>query len=426
MDMQCINRRKIGKLMKKCIDIGGCLCIMKGSKYAKKGDIMRRKNMKNKGMAFLLVVAMAAASMTGCGNKQETQEPATEFDFGGVTGGNTDNSNDVPETSIAAEDETAVEPVMGEESREGMYRSEITNEWIDESLKNQRPIAVMVDNEQAALPHYGLTEADVVYEMMNSTLNGRITRFMAIVKDWGKIQQFGSIRSTRSTNIMLAAEWNAVLCHDGGPFYVNEWLARKYSANFSGGFTRVDNGKKREFTEYICAGDLDKKFASSKYSTEYNEYYKGPHYQFSDTEIDLSSVGDAISCTEIELPFPHNSSRLQYNESTGTYDYYEYGKAHTDPQHGNAQLTFKNLLIQDTTFSQLDENGYMIYNAIDSKRDAYYITNGKAIEVTWIKSSESDPTIYLNKQTGEQIELNTGKTYVALVPSDSWNKVVIK
>ena len=42
---------------------------------------------------------------------------------------------------------------------------------------------------------------------------GRITRFMAVVKDWGKIEQFGSIRSTRDTNIMLAAEWNAVLCH---------------------------------------------------------------------------------------------------------------------------------------------------------------------------------------------------------------------
>ena len=49
-----------------------------------------------------------------------------------------------------------------------------------------------------------------------------------------------------------------------------------------------------------------------------------------------------------------------------------------------------------------------------------------AIEVTWIKPNESDPTIYLNKQTGEQIELNTGKTYVALVPDDSWNDVVMK
>ena len=80
-----------------------------------------------------------------------------------------------------------------------MYRSELTNEWIDISLQNQRPVAVMVDNEKAALPHYGLTEADVVYEMMNSTANGRITRLMAIVKDWGKITQFGNVRSARQT-----------------------------------------------------------------------------------------------------------------------------------------------------------------------------------------------------------------------------------
>lgn len=383
---------------------------------------MKKTNMKNRGIALFLVIAMAAASMTGCGGKKE--EPETEINFADIAG-DTGNAGDTQEES-SEEPETSTEEQSVEETREGMYRSEITNEWIDESLKNQRPVAIMVDNEKTALPHYGLTEADVVYEIMNSTANGRITRFMAIVKDWGQIKQFGSIRSTRPTNIMLAAEWNAVLCHDGGPFYIDDWIAKKYSANFSGGFSRVNNGKSREFTEYICEGDLDKKFSNSKYTTEYNEYYPGQHYYFSNSEIDLSANGDAVDCTEIELPFPHNSSRLQYNESTGTYDYYEYGKAHTDPQHGNAQLTFKNLLIQDTTFAQLDPNGYLIYNAIDSGRDAYYITNGKAIEVTWIKPNESDPTIYLNKQTGEQIELNTGKTYVALVPSDSWNDVVMK
>ncbi|MDE7206214.1 MAG: DUF3048 domain-containing protein [Lachnospiraceae bacterium] len=378
---------------------------------------MKKMSMK-KGMALFMALALAASAMTACGNKTNDNEPATEIDFNdmGNSGNDTEAGTEEATTDNAAEEET----------REGMYRSEITNEWIDESLKDQRPVAIMVDNESTALPHYGMTEADVVYEIMNSTANGRITRFMAIVKDWGKIEQFGSIRSTRSTNIMLAAEWNAVLCHDGGPFYINDWIAKKYSANFSGGFTRVNNGKSREFTEYVCTGDLDKMFSNSKYSTEYNEYYPGQHYFFSDTEIDLADVGDTIDCTEIELPFPHNSSRLEYNSETGTYDYYEYGKAHTDPQHGNAQLTFKNLLIQDTTFAQLDQNGYLIYNAIDSGRDAYYITNGKAIEVTWIKAGESEPTIYLNKVTGEQIELNTGKTYVALVPSDSWDDVVMK
>jgi hypothetical protein len=378
--------------------------------------------MKKKSVILMMALAFAATSLTACGStKTSTDEPVTEINFADIAGTNTD---EVKETEANTEEATT-EVETEEESHEGMYRSELTNEWIDESLQNQRPVAIMVDNESTALPHYGLTEADVVYELMNSTANNRITRLMCIVKDWGSIEQFGSIRSTRPTNIMLAAEWNAVLIHDGGPYYINEWIAKSYSANFSGGFSRISNGKSYEFTEYVCAGDLESKFASSKYTTEYNSYYNGQHYQFSNTELDLSSQSGSIDCTEIALPFPHNSSTLKYNESTGTYDYYEYGKAHTDSQHNNAQLTFKNLLIQNTTFSQLDDNGYLIYNAIGSG-DAYFITNGKAVEVTWIKSGESDITIYLDKTTGEQIELNTGKTYVALVPSDSWSSVDIK
>ena len=100
-------------------------------------------------------------------------------------------------------------------------------------------------------------------------------------------------------------------------------------------------------------------------------------------------------------------------------------RSHVDPGNGNAQLSFKNLLIQDCTFTQLDDNGYLIYNCIDSGRTAYYVTNGKAVKVTWIKASDTDPTIYLDNQTGEQIKMNTGKTYVTLVPSDSWDDLEI-
>lgn len=307
-----------------------------------------------------------------------------------------------------------------------LYRSELTNEWIDISLQQQRPVAIMVDNEKIALPHYGLTEADVVYELMNSTANDRITRLMAVVKDWEKITRFGNIRSTRQTNVMLAAEWNAVLCHDGGPFYINEWIARDYADNLSGGFSRINNGKAREFTEYISAGELTKRFQSAGYSKEYNAYYPGPHFNFSDVELDLSANPTARVCNQIALPFPHNQSTLIYNPVTRTYDYYEYGKQHTDPQHNNAPLTFKNLLIQDTTFAQLDKNGYLIYNAIDVGRSGYYITNGKAIEVVWAKVGENLPTVYFDKLTGAPIQINTGKTYIALVPSDSWTGVVIQ
>lgn len=389
--------------------------------------------MKKKTLEAVLIAV--GLMMTGCGGENtpvsspiQTPAPISMGEKDNTTTSGTNSSSAAEESKGTKEEEVAPEH---------SYRSELTNEWIDEDLKDQRPIAVMVDNEKTALPHYGLTEADVVYEIMNSTLNDRITRFMVLVKDWESITQLGSIRSVRPTNFMLAAEWNAVLCHDGGPFFIDTWVAKDYTNNFSGGFARFSNGKATEFTEYITYDKytnsnkgktydgLKQRFANSKYTTTYNQYYEGPHFQFAADEQTFSDRSDADTATVVELPFPHNKSTLKYNESTGTYDYYEYGAAHLDPLHDSAQLTFKNVILQNTTFSELGE-GYLIYNAIDSGRDGYYITNGQAIEVTWTKSGESDITVYYDKKTGKEIELNTGKTYISLVPSDSWSDLVIK
>ena len=106
--------------------------------------IMKRNKMKKKGIALLLALTMAAAAMTGCGDKKES-EPVKELDFADIAGDTTNDADNAPESPDVEESFTEQ---AEEETREGMYRSEITNEWIDESLKNQRPIAVMVDNEK--------------------------------------------------------------------------------------------------------------------------------------------------------------------------------------------------------------------------------------------------------------------------------------
>ena len=94
----------------------------------------------------------------------------------------------VVETEVVTETETETEEapkyVTNEDAPKGKVVSELTGEFIDEKLANQRPIAVMIDNEKVALPHYGVTKADIVYEMVNSEHNDRVTRLMALVKDW--------------------------------------------------------------------------------------------------------------------------------------------------------------------------------------------------------------------------------------------------
>ncbi len=377
-----------------------------------------------KNIALLLVAGLTVSMLfTGCKKEEEAKEPeeATEEEAPIIAVA----PEETPEEEPVEEEVEEVEEEEPEEAPDGMYASELTGEWIDLSLKDQRPIAVMVDDEKTALPHFGISTSDIVYEMVNSTANEGVTRFMVMVKDWGSIKQLGSIRSTRPTNLQIFPEWNAVLCHDGGPFWNDNFYKNKFVERFSGTFSRVDNGKPREFTEYILPGDLEKNFKNSGFSKTYNEFYSGlPHYQFaSHTKVnDLSDYSDAIKCEKIKLPFHHNNPWLEYDSESQTYKYFQYNQKEVDAGNGNKQIAFTNLLIQNARLEQLDSHGYMMYYPSESNRDGWFITQGKAIPVKWTKQNDLDATRYYDLN-GNEIKINVGKSYVALIREEEWGNI---
>lgn len=415
---------------------------------------MNKLNKLNKSIFAVLLISVMA--LTGCGNGASDEsagiQPVPE-----LVGTPIEEVVEAPVEEVAEEMDAAKEDIQEAEPTEEVqeeaatqeevippnsYRSELTGQWIDESLMNQRPIAVMVDNEVYALDHYGVNSADIVYEMMNSTANGRITRLMCIVKDYAALTRFGSVRSTRPTNFMVAAEYNAILIHDGGPYYNDEYYAKDYVNNFSGGFARFSNGKATEFTEYVTWENyynaekgknydgLSTRLKNSKYDIEYNSYYPGKHFNFCETEdYTLSNTAAGATCAQaatlVAFPFPHNGSELRYNEELKKYEYYEYGRPHVDPLDNNATTSFKNVIIQDCDFTQLDVNGYMKYHVVGNGK-GYFLTNGEAIPITWSKASETALTEFVNAETGDPIDLNIGHTYIAIVPSDVWGELVLK
>lgn len=377
--------------------------------------------MKKKTLAILLAAALACGALAGCGKTEPVTSTNTAKES--EVAGNTSET----EKADAEKAESETSETAAEENYDGMYRSELTNEWIDEELKDQRPIAVLVDNEKTALDHYGLTQADIVYEVMNSTANGEITRFMAIVKDWDSITRFGSIRSARPTNFMIAPEYNAILVHDGGPFYINAYLTNPWIDNLSGGFARIQNGKPREFTEYVTTGEIESRLKAGKISSEYNEYYQGQQWKFADEDVpvDLSAAVNSKECTFVDLPFPHNGSELEYDKESKTYLYSEYGAAHIDPENDDKQLAFTNVILQCAEVVELDQNGYMEFKLMNQSGKGYYITGGAAIAVTWEKGVDYEPTKFYDKN-GNEITLNTGKTYIGFVSTDRWDELVLK
>ena len=334
------------------------------------------------------------------------------------------------EVSEAIENEVTEEAseTEPEETKEGFYRSELTNEWTDEKIKNQRPIAVMIDNEIKALPHYGTSRADIVYEMMNSTLNDRVTRFMCIFKDYNSLSQIGSIRSVRTTNLQISPEYNSIVVHDGGPLYINAYFAAPYVEHLSGGFSRIKNGKPTEFTEYITEGQITDRCKKENIDLEYNEYYQGSHWQFAKVnhQTDLSERNDYFNCTRVELPYKHNNPKLEYVEETGLYRYSEYGNEYIDAL-TDEHMEFKNVIIQESTFTQFDEHGYMNFWIHDNENmHGYYLTGGNAIPITWAKDKYDMFPTQFYVADGTMIQMNIGRTYICIVPDDVWDDIVFE
>lgn len=309
----------------------------------------------------------------------------------------------------------------------GTYFSETTGLPISTSIKDQRPIAVMVDCEYSALPHYGLAEADIVYDLMNSLYNERITRFMAVYKDYSNIAQIGNVRSARTTNVWLAAEWNAIVCHDGEAIYATPYLTSGYGAqNLSGCFSREKNGKAWEFTEYVEAGDITNNAAAYGVSLTYNEYKQsGDHFNFVKYTLALdTSVSGFTSAVNVALPYDHNGTTLAYNSATKTYDLSMYGMLHQDAEDGQT-LTFTNVFLLDVPYTEYPSGGLIYYNIPDGTGTGYYLTNGMKEPITWKKSGETGITHYYDA-SGKELQINRGKTYISLVPDDVWANLVIE
>lgn len=394
--------------------------------------------MKKKTLGLALCFALAATMLAGCtseeggntgsslgqpivvvddtnpGTVDGGDDTTTPDDGTGTTGSGTVNNGDI----VYISDLTA--PA-------GYVYSELTGELIDEKIAEQRPLAVMVDNELTALDHFGVNDCDIVYETMNSTKNGRITRLMCIIKDYDGIEQLGSVRSARVVNMILSAEWNAILCHDGGPFYINDYYAMPEVNHLNGCFSRVNNGKATEFTEYVLAKDVDKYLGNNAaFDTEYNKYYSGAHFEFVESNALSANVYEKVEdITDVYLPYDHNSTELHYNATTGLYEYYEYGAAHKDGATGQV-TTFKNVIIQCADYEELDTNGYLTYKIQNNADVGYYLTDGKAVPIVWFRGANiTDNTNYIDANSNP-IYLNTGKTYITLVPKDVWNDLVMK
>ena len=359
----------------------------------------------------LLTAAASVAILTGCGDKDTiTGKTSTDESISKGSTGET-----AGETGSSVTEDIA--------PSEGMVRSKLTNEWINEKLYDQRPLAVVIPNEAAAIPHYGLSEASILYEC---NVEGDMTRMLAVFEDYESIKKLGNIRSLRDYYAYWALEWDAIICHFGGPYYIDDVMAKSTTDSLNGSvlsepfFRSTD--KNLPHNAYLN-GSLVKSVLEKKNIEIYDRGLADEtHYNFTtpsdpNTLTQYTNAEDAVY-VDMSACYPVTRCYFEYNPEDGLYYRSQYLSNGTDGPHidgaNNQQLTFTNILIESHDYFVRDALGYLWYETVDSGRDAWYITQGKIIKCTWEKTSEFGATRYYD-ENGEELTLNTGKTMVMII-----------
>lgn len=368
-----------------------------------------------------LMVLTSSMLLFGCGKTEEPQTPEQPVE------------EIAPEAETTDATETTEEPenpwADDEPVPEGMVRSQLTNEFVSEKVAKKRPIAVMINNIINAVPHSGISQAGVIYECV---VEGSLTRMMAVFEDWEEIEKIGPVRSCRDYYVYWAYEWDAIYCHFGGPkLYVDAVLSREDTNNLDG--TSLDgtvyfrtSDRKAPHNAYTSGAGILKGIELKDYKLKHTENYREGHYTFTPAskQNDLTQVTGVFDATHLEPGYLINKPYFEYNPEDGLYYRYQYGDKHIDVENGE-QLAFKNIIFQNTYYETRDAKGYLAFQDHDDTKDGYFFTNGKGIHVRWKKSSDYSPTRYYDDD-GNEIVLNTGKTFVCIIQDQKSDSIVVK
>ena len=292
-----------------------------------------------------------------------------------------------------------------------MTRSDVTNEWITKDIAETRPIAVMLNNKEEAVPQSGISRAGIVYEAPTEV---DIQRLMAIIEDYQGLEKIGSVRSSRHYYIDWMLEWDAIYCHFGGSTYASKILKRSDIHNLDG--MALDGTTYYRTTDRVAphnaytAGDrIVAECKRRNYPMTHTANYVKSHFTFAPDDAP-NELPDGFAATYAAPGYPLNKPYFTYNEQDGLYYRWQYGDKQIDEMNGQ-QLAYKNVIFQYCKWKLMGDGTSRIDMTTIGSGNGYFITNGKAIPIRWTKNSQFEPTKYYD-MSGNEISLNTGKTWI--------------
>lgn len=368
----------------------------------------------------LIITVCLIALITGCGNNKDVAEEK-------VPGVEKEQVVTEKEEPIDVVKEELVEEIIEEEpviDLTGMAINPLTGLYIDEEVAERRPIGIMINNLKAAMPQSGIGQADVIYETL---VEGGICRLFAIFQDFDGTK-IGPVRSARHYFLDFAFDFDALYMHYGMSPQAQVAIANLNPADLDGlsGLDTImcfqDPNRKRPHSTYTSYDGLMAGWDSKGYRETIKEDLVHK-FNFASEVVDYEN-GQLANKVILDYSY-YQYAWFEYDDETQLYNRFQFDKQHIDVETGE-QLAFDNIIVQFTDIWQIsgDTEGRLDMD-LSTTGTGYYITRGEYIPITWSKESHYDPTLYYNEE-GNQLDMNTGKTWISVFPSNRADKLIIE
>lgn len=284
-----------------------------------------------------------------------------------------------------------------------------------------RPIAIMLNNLKGALPQLGVSQADIIYEVL---AEGGITRMLGVYQSVEGVGNIGSVRSSRPYYLELALGHDAVYLHAGGSpdayDKIREWNVTALdcvNGPYEGTLFWRDSWRRKNLGyehSVITSGErITSLFPSYSFRKQHSKDY---HYKMSFTE-DGTPVGGQTADT-VKVPFSdYKTGVFTYEPEAGTYLVSEYGKPYVDGNSGE-QVEVTNLLILKTRCANIAGDTYGRITVELNGGEGWFACTGKYVPIRWEKGYP-DGQLYYETEDGRSITLGQGRSYVCIVPTGS-------
>jgi hypothetical protein len=322
--------------------------------------------------------------------------------------GGSNNAVADPEAT-AGTDAPIVTDMPTEEPNPLGFTASLTGIPMAQEVKS-RPIAVMINNFAAARPQSGLTNADVVYEVL---AEGGITRLIAIFQSTdAATATIGPVRSIRPYLIHIGESFGGVLAHAGAStdgYAILQRQKKPYLDEISnaGGYFWRSKDRKAPHNLYTSLEKLREGADKKGYSTDVTV----PTYTFA--EKGSTEMGVPASSIAISFMMQNYKVGYEYDATSGLYRRSINDKPHID-LNNDQQLAASNLVVLGADHKTLDKEGRLAVD-LDRGGSAILFQQGKAIEAEWVSAPDGMLRIVKN---GTELPFVPGKTFFHIVPNN--------